>query len=92
MATSPVVKMPIMRGRACRNCTGPIPKPKGNNQKKKVFCCDNCRKEFHKNNGISVHRLKEQVREWVNREILNFRCELGLLNERIHTLESRRRR
>ena len=57
----------IIAGRACKNCTGPIPKlsNKGGALKRKAFCCDNCRKEFHKNNGISVHRLKEQVQEWV---------------------------
>lgn len=54
---------------ACLNCTGPVPKPKRNNVKKKKFCCDNCRKEFHKNNGISVHRLKEQVKQWVRDEL-----------------------
>ncbi len=58
-----------IRGRVCRNCSGPIPKPKGNNLRKKVFCQDNCRKEFHKNNGVSVHKLKEQVRAWVREEL-----------------------
>lgn len=64
-----MLKTAIMRGRACRNCTGPIQKPKGNNIRKKVFCCDNCRKEFHKNNGISVHRLKDQVKQWVDEQL-----------------------
>ena len=74
-----IPKTQAMKGRLCRNCTGLIPKPKGNNIKKKIFCSDNCRKEFHKNNGISVHKLKEQVRAWVRDEwkaILAERAEL----------------
>lgn len=57
-----------IKGRVCRNCSGPIPKPKGNNLRKKVFCTDNCRKEFHKNNGVSVYKLKVQVKQWVREE------------------------
>ncbi len=68
-------KTVYMRGRLCWNCSGPVPKPKGNNVKKKVFCCDNCRKEFHKNNGISVHKLKDQVKRWVREEYQAIKAE-----------------
>lgn len=89
----------ILRGRSCRNCTGPIPRPTGNNIKKKIFCCDNCRKEFHKNNGISVHKLKEQVERWVSQQnqalqeaFQLMRLAIEHLERRIEALESRRRR
>lgn len=71
--TSTIPKTKLIRGKACRNCTGPVPKSSNPaNTKKREFCSDNCRKEFHKNNGISVHRLKDQVRKWVRDELSAF--------------------
>jgi hypothetical protein len=74
-----IPKTQLIRGKACRNCTGPIKKSSNPaNTKKKDFCCDNCRKEFHKNNGISVHRLKVQVQAWVRDAVREEIARLGI--------------
>lgn len=52
--------------KTCPNCAGRVPKPSKSNVKVKKFCSDNCRKEFHRNNGISVHKLKAQAQRWVH--------------------------
>jgi hypothetical protein len=75
-----VPKTKLIRGKACRNCTGPVPKSSNPaNTKKRDFCSENCRKEFHKNNGISVHRLKVQVRQWVREEVRADLVRIGLV-------------
>lgn len=61
--------------KVCKNCSGRIPKPKLNNLQRVKFCSDNCRKEFHKNNGISVHKLKDQVKRWVREEWAAIKAE-----------------
>lgn len=79
-----------IRGRFCRNCSGPIPKPKSNKagaNHKKIFCCDTCRKDFHRNNGISTHRLEGRVRRWVRDELENFLSEQrSVLSEKFSRL------
>ncbi len=61
-------KQTFLPRKVCKNCTGRLPMPTPNNRNRKIFCSDNCRKEFHKNNGISVHKLKDQVKRWVREE------------------------
>jgi len=68
--TGPLTRTFGRRTGACDNCKGPflIPNNVKRGKKKKRFCCDNCRKEFWKNKGVSVYKLKEQVLKWVRAE------------------------
>lgn len=53
----------------CLNCMTafkPSDHPR-NRQENQKFCKANCRKEFWKHGGVSVHRLKVHVRAWVER-------------------------
>jgi len=43
-----------------------------------MFCCDNCRKEFHKNNGISVLRLKDHDHQLVRDALKEELAKLGI--------------
>lgn len=88
--TPTLPKTAYIRGKSCKNCSGPIPKPKNNkagNIRRKTFCGDNCRKEFHKNNGISVHKLKEQVQTWVAKELDPLQRSINELGVRLSAIE-----
>ncbi len=95
--TGPLERTFGRRTGACDNCKGPflIPNNVKRGTKKKRFCCDNCRKEFWKNKGVSVYKLKEQVRAWVRDEWKAIRNEyetdptsLTNLLERMVAIES----
>lgn len=74
-----IPKRDLIRGKACRNCAGPVPKSSNPaNTRKKDFCRDACRKEFHKNNGITVHRLKAYVQGWVRETLKEELAKLGI--------------
>lgn len=77
---------PFITGKVCRNCAGRIPVPTPNNRRKIIFCCENCRKEFHRNNGISVHKLKEQVERWVQDGTRPMRAEIQALRDEVKAL------
>ncbi len=40
-------------------------KPRAQNAGDQKFCSANCRKEFWKHGGVSVHKLKLHVQQWV---------------------------
>ena len=53
----------------CQNCAKPkAPSPRRPIGSEK-FCSANCRKEFWKNGGVSVHKLKVYVHQWVKEAI-----------------------
>lgn len=64
--------------RSCDNCFGlfPVPPNVQKGKKRKRFCSDNCRKEFHHNKGVSVHKLKDQVQRWVRDELKRWLVKL----------------
>jgi hypothetical protein len=43
--------------------------------KKQKFCQANCRKEFWKHGGVSVHRLKIHVLQWLREELAKIEKE-----------------
>lgn len=76
--------------KTCPNCAGRVPKPSKPNVKVKKFCCENCRKEFHRNNGISVHKLRAQAERWVRETMRPLEQLVSELCIRVRTLEEAR--
>jgi hypothetical protein len=56
----------------CQNCLKKFTKPE-RTYKEVCFCCDNCRKNFHANGGLSLKkveaRLQPKVRDWTRDEM-----------------------
>jgi hypothetical protein len=73
----------------CINCA----KPKKISARRKPgtqrFCSDNCRKEYHKYGGVSVHRLRDDCQKWAKEVISPLQVAVNQLMDRVRTLESR---
>ncbi len=63
--------------RSCDNCLGlfPVPANVERGKKRKRFCCKPCGDEYHRNKGVSVHKLKKQVQRWVREELTAIKAE-----------------
>lgn len=54
--------------KTCQNCFNPF-KPRPQKIDEQRFCGGNCRKEYWKHGGVSVHKLKGYVHQWVREEL-----------------------
>lgn len=72
-------KAQLPRGwKNCRNCFKPF-KPAPNKIKDQVFCPGgNCRKEFWKHGGVSLHKLKVHVQQWAREALKEELAKLGI--------------
>jgi len=82
-------KAQLPRGwKNCLNCFSAF-KPRAQKVEEQKFCSPNCRKEFWKHGGVSVHKLKLEVRKWVAEVCAPLRLAVDQLIARVDLIEAK---
>ena len=82
-------KAQLPRGwKNCLNCFTAF-KPRAQKVDEQKFCSPNCRKEFWKHGGVSLHKLKHHVQQWVAEICRPLQTSIEQLGARIAALEAR---